>query len=196
MKLTTQVFLDLLGVGELLENIKAVAEDRLGLHRRRSHAQLAGRTAIVTGGNAGVGYATAEALVRQGAHVVLACRSTQRGQAAAERLAAIAAQLAPPAAGQARGSSASGPRPPALGSPACAPRVEVQPLDLASLASVRRFVRRWQASGRGLDLLVCNAGVMCPPHRTLTQDGFELQFQARRGILCVEGVFVEVGLPF
>lgn len=158
MKLTTHIYLDLLGVVELIENITTVVKDRLGLDKRRSHAELAGKTAIVTGGNAGVGYSTAEALVRHGANVVLACRSADRGRAAAEHLAA--------ASGGAASSST--------------PSVDVELLDLASLASVREFVRRWAASGRPLDLLICNAGIMCPPERVETRDGFELQFQARR----------------
>ena len=48
----------------------------------------------------------------------------------------------------------------------------VEPLDLASLASVRDFARRWQGP---LDLLVNNAGVMWPPTWRATEDGFELQ---------------------
>ena len=49
-------------------------------------------------------------------------------------------------------------------------------LDLASLASVAAFAETMLAAGRGIDLLVNNAGVMAPPERQLTVDGFELQF--------------------
>jgi NAD(P)-dependent dehydrogenase (short-subunit alcohol dehydrogenase family) len=49
----------------------------------------------------------------------------------------------------------------------------VEPLDLASLASVRAFAERWAGP---LDLLVNNAGVMTPPRYRETADGFELQF--------------------
>ncbi|MBK9474754.1 MAG: SDR family NAD(P)-dependent oxidoreductase [Tetrasphaera sp.] len=52
-------------------------------------------------------------------------------------------------------------------------RTRVEPLDLASLASVRAFADRWKGP---LDLLVNNAGVMAPPRRRETEDGFELQF--------------------
>jgi len=50
-------------------------------------------------------------------------------------------------------------------------------LDLADVADVKRFL---QQLPRGIDVLICNAGVMCPPTRTLTRDGMELQFQVRR----------------
>ncbi len=50
---------------------------------------------------------------------------------------------------------------------------EVAELDLASLASVRRFAESWSGP---LDVLVCNAGVMTPPRYRETEDGFELQF--------------------
>ncbi|KAI3430478.1 hypothetical protein D9Q98_005073 [Chlorella vulgaris] len=169
MKLTTHIFLDLLGVGELLENITTVVKDRLGLNPRRDCRQLAGKTAIVTGGNAGVGLATADALLRSGANVVLACRSAERGQSAAKQLAASTGCV---------GDSGSTVLAASDVDPPAAPRVMVELLDLASLASVRQFVQRWAASGRQLDLLVCNAGIMCPPERVETADGFELQFQS------------------
>lgn len=143
------------------------------------------QTAIVTGGNAGVGYATAEALLAAGSDVVLACRSLERAQDAAARLAAAAAsraaQPAQPAgrpASPAVGTAAEGGAATAEGAAAaCAGRVDVELLDLASLDSVRRFASRWKASGRPLDLLVLNAGIMCPPDRLESADGFELQFQ-------------------
>lgn len=57
-------------------------------------------------------------------------------------------------------------------------RIEVEELDLASLASVRRFAARFNSQNRRLHLLVCNAGVMAPPRRAETPDGLEQQFQA------------------
>lgn len=45
-----------------------------------------GRTAVVTGANSGLGFATAKALAAAGAHVVLAVRDTARGEAAAAKL--------------------------------------------------------------------------------------------------------------
>ena len=105
----------------------------------------AGRTAIVTGANSGLGYHTALELARHGAHVVLACRDTERGGAALRRLA----DAVPDAS------------------------VELGLLDLADLASIRRFAETHATPGP--DLLINNAGVMGTPLRR-TADGFELQF--------------------
>ena len=63
--------------------------------------------------------------------------------------------------------------------PGCSrPRVEVMELDLASLASVRRFAHSFNERREPLDILVCNAGIMAPPQRLETADGLEQQFQA------------------
>src|SRR4029078_9421058 len=54
--------------------------------------------------------------------------------------------------------------------------VRVLELDLASLASVERLAATLLAEGRPIDVLINNAGVMTPPERRATEDGFELQF--------------------
>ena len=61
--------------------------------------------------------------------------------------------------------------------PAKQAHVQVRELDLASLRSVRTFAQQFKEERSPLDLLVCNAGVMAPPERGLTQDGLEQQFQ-------------------
>jgi NAD(P)-dependent dehydrogenase (short-subunit alcohol dehydrogenase family) len=111
-------------------------------------APQTGRHAIVTGANSGIGYYTAAILARQGAEVVLACRDEQRGAGALARLRAEVPEA----------------------------RVRLAQLDLASLASVRAFAERELALRMPLDLLINNAGVMAPPRRVETADGFELQF--------------------
>ena len=98
---------------------------------------FADRTVIVTGANSGLGEVTARELARVGAHVILACRNTAKGDAAAAKMS---------------GS------------------VEVRPLDLQSLDSIRSF-----ADGiAGVDVLVNNAGIMAVPY-AVTADGFESQ---------------------
>lgn len=106
-----------------------------------------GRIAVVTGANSGLGLETARSLARCGAHVVLACRDTERARGAEQEIARTAG----------RGDA-----------------VSTLPLDLASLASVRAFVDSFCARHPSLDLLVLNAGVMAIPERR-TADGFEMQ---------------------
>jgi NAD(P)-dependent dehydrogenase (short-subunit alcohol dehydrogenase family) len=106
----------------------------------------AGRLAVVTGANSGIGWHTALELARAGSEVVLASRSESKGREAVER---IRHEL-----------------------PGAQVRAEV--LDLADLASVRAFAARMDC-GPKIDLLVNNAGVMAVPTRKLTRDGFELQ---------------------
>lgn len=105
-----------------------------------------GKTVIVTGANSGLGYETTLALAVKGAHVVMACRDLGKGEQAA---AAIRRQQ-PNAA------------------------LVVKELDLASLASVRRFAAEFQQHHQTLALLCNNAGLMAIPRRT-TADGFEMQ---------------------
>jgi NAD(P)-dependent dehydrogenase (short-subunit alcohol dehydrogenase family) len=106
-----------------------------------------GRTAIITGANTGLGYETAVALAGQGARVVLAVRNLDKGKQAATRIAE-----AHPGA-----------------------TVELQELDLTSLASIRAAAEQLRADHDRIDLLINNAGVMWTPKST-TADGFELQF--------------------
>ena len=104
------------------------------------------RVAVVTGANSGLGLETARQLAVAGAHVVLACRSAERGEAARRELLASRADAS----------------------------LSVEPLDLASLDSVRDFAKRLSQAHSRLDLLVNNAGVMALPRRQ-TADGFEMQ---------------------
>lgn len=111
-------------------------------------ADLRGKTMIVTGANAGIGRQIAENLARMGAHVVMACRSLERGNAARAEIA------------QAVGGDA-------------ADRLEVMELDQSSQASVREFAAAFRARHPRLDTLVNNAGIY-PQGRALSVDGIEL----------------------
>ncbi|MGW0460247.1 SDR family NAD(P)-dependent oxidoreductase [Streptomyces tendae] len=106
-----------------------------------------GRVAVVTGANSGVGKETARRLGDAGAHVVMAVRTPAAGERARDELLRL--------------------NPDAL--------LEVRRLDLADQASVRDFAAGFLADGLSADLLLNNAGVMAPPARTVTGDGFELQ---------------------
>jgi NAD(P)-dependent dehydrogenase (short-subunit alcohol dehydrogenase family) len=107
----------------------------------------AGKRILITGANSGIGYYAAFTLARKGAHVILACRDRVKGEAALRRLDREAPGTA----------------------------TEMAMLDLASLASVREFAARQLEHGP-IDILINNAGVMAPPKRRETLDGFELQF--------------------
>lgn len=107
-----------------------------------------GRVAIVTGANSGIGLVAARTLAQRGARVIMACRNEQKAN---EALTSIRA--ADPEAD-----------------------VEFRHLDLSSLGSVKGFAESILASEDRLDLLINNAGVMMPPTRSETADGFELQF--------------------
>jgi len=107
---------------------------------------LAGRTFLVTGANAGIGYATAQDLAKRGGRVHIACRSQEKGETAAAAIAADSGN----------------------------DQVRFLHLDLADLASVRRAAQGFGALGEPLHVLINNAGV--GGQRGRTADGFEIQF--------------------
>ena len=109
-------------------------------------------TAIVTGANTGLGFECARALAETNDwHVIVACRSADKGREAVKRLLA-----------QTRRSEND---------------IEAMTLDLASLESVRDFARNYAAERRPpLRALVCNAATQIVSGRTFTKDGFETTF--------------------
>jgi protochlorophyllide reductase len=144
---------------------------------------LSGRLALVTGASSGLGLETCRALVAHGATVVMACRSRRRGEAARQSLltpaAGASADTGQPGSGTAGpDQSRSSPANPRADANAAAPAwgaLDLLELDLADLASVRAAATDVASRYGRLDLLINNAGVMAPP-RTLSRDGFELQF--------------------
>lgn len=106
-----------------------------------------GKTAIVTGANAGIGFETALALYESGAHVVLACRNQENADQAINRI---------------QSQSGKG-------------TLETALLDLSSLDSVKQFAEEFIKNHSQLHVLINNAGVMIPP-ASKTADGYELQF--------------------
>ncbi|GAA2212603.1 SDR family oxidoreductase [Nonomuraea monospora] len=109
---------------------------------------LSGKRAVVTGASDGMGLAMATRLAAAGAQVVLPVRNPRKGEAA---IAAI--RRAVPGAD-----------------------VSLRTLDLSSLDSVAALGADLRAEGRPIHLLINNAGVMTPPDRQTTADGFEVQF--------------------
>jgi NAD(P)-dependent dehydrogenase (short-subunit alcohol dehydrogenase family) len=107
----------------------------------------AGKTALITGANSGLGFEAAKMLAGKGAAVVLAVRDTAKGEVATQAI-----RTAVPGA-----------------------ELEVATLDLASLASIRTFADAFARTHGRLDMLINNAGVMAIPCRA-TADGFEMQF--------------------
>jgi len=106
-----------------------------------------GKLAVVTGATGGLGYQTALGLAQAEAEVVLTGRNAAKGREAISKIR----RLLPDA------------------------KISFEALDLANLASVADFARRFATAHASLDLLINNAGVMALPTRQATADGFETQ---------------------
>ncbi len=109
---------------------------------------LSGKLAVVTGASDGVGLGLAARLAAAGAEVVMPVRNRRKGEAAVAKIK----QRHPEAA------------------------VSLRDLDLSSLGSVAALGATLRGENRPIHILVNNAGVMTPPDRQTTADGFELQF--------------------
>ncbi|XP_063628884.1 retinol dehydrogenase 13-like [Cydia splendana] len=114
----------------------------------KNSRHLVGKTIIVTGGNAGIGYETAKDLAERGAKVILACRSEARGVAARDRIVAATDN----------------------------PNIHYRHLDLASLNSVRHFADAIIKTEKRLDVLVNNAGCYAADFQ-YSEDGLLLKMQ-------------------
>ncbi len=113
----------------------------------KSKENMNGKTVVITGANTGIGKETAVDLATRGARVIIGCRDEKKAFEALEYI---------------KERSGSG-------------NVAFKKLDLASLASVRRFASELLQQEERIDVLIANAGVMFTPYG-LTEDGFELQF--------------------
>jgi NAD(P)-dependent dehydrogenase (short-subunit alcohol dehydrogenase family) len=109
---------------------------------------LSGKLAVVTGANSGLGLGLATRLSAAGADVIMAIRNRAKGETAVEQIRATVPNA----------------------------KLTIKSLDLSSLASVKALGEELTAEGRPIDILINNAGVMQPPNRETTADGFELQF--------------------
>lgn len=109
--------------------------------------RLAGKTAIVTGANTGIGKFIALDFARRGARVILACRSESRGTEALNEIR------------EKTGNS----------------DVHLRLVDLSSLDSVRDFAKGILEEEKALHILVNNAAVSGLP-KQITKDGLEFSF--------------------
>ena len=109
---------------------------------------LSGKLVVITGANSGLGFGLARRLSAAGADVVMAIRNRAKGEAAIEEIRAAVPDA----------------------------KLTIKSLDLSSLAAVAALGEQLNAEGRPIDILINNAGVMTPPERDTTADGFELQF--------------------
>ena len=124
---------------------------------------LTGKTVIITGANSGLGFEAATVLAGAGAQVVLACRDQAKGRAAEEQIRATHPRAA----------------------------TALMPLDLSSLADIRRCADEILRAYPRIDVLMNNAGVMALPHRQ-TADGFEMQFGTNHlGHFALTGLLLE-----
>ncbi|HUH69584.1 MAG TPA: SDR family oxidoreductase [Mycobacterium sp.] len=109
---------------------------------------LSGKLVIITGANSGLGFGLTRRLSAAGADVVMAIRNRAKGEAAIEEIRTTVPDA----------------------------KLTIKSLDLSSLAAVAALGEQLNAEGRPIDILINNAGVMTPPERDTTADGFELQF--------------------
>ena len=114
---------------------------------------LNGATVVMTGATSGIGKAVASRLVSQGATVVIGCRDKSRGEASRQEILSGA------------------------GIPISAEQVEVLPLDLANIGSVKAFARECQARHpRSISTLISVAAEIVYEHPRLTASGADLGF--------------------
>lgn len=106
-----------------------------------------GLTAIVTGASSGIGAETARVLALRGVSVIMGVRNMAAGQKVKDAIVKETPEA----------------------------KVDALELDLSSLASVRNFAEEFNSSGRPLNILINNAGIMATPFQ-LSKDNIELQF--------------------
>ncbi len=107
-----------------------------------------GKVYVITGGNSGIGFESAQVLAGKGAKVVILCRNEQKAMSAVSLIKKNS------------GSNAD---------------ISYRLMDLASLDNVRKAANELKGELPAIDALICNAGLMMLPKRELTADGFEMQ---------------------
>lgn len=109
---------------------------------------LSGKRAVVTGASDGIGLTIASRLALAGAEVIMPVRNRRKGEAAVA----------------------------SIHEKSDAANVSLRDLDLSSLSSIAALGETLREENQPIHILINNAGVMTPPNRQVTEDGFELQF--------------------
>lgn len=104
--------------------------------------------AVITGSTEGMGFEDALALSNAGWNVIMMGRNPKKGADAIAKILQINGKA----------------------------KISFEKIDLADLSSIKAFASKMIAKDNAIDLLINNAGVMTPPKRLETADGFELQF--------------------
>ena len=124
---------------------------------------LKGKVMVVTGGNSGIGFESVKAFARKGAEVVLASRSTEKGELAKKEILQTVSEG----------------------------NIQVMQLELDDLESVKSFAAEFRKHYQRLDVLLNNAGIMMSPYFK-TKDGFEGQFGTNHlGHFALTGLLME-----
>eukprot|EP01035_Chromulina_nebulosa_P026246 gene26246-34336_t len=113
-------------------------------------SDLTGKVIIVTGGNAGIGYATSKVLALKGAHVIIASRNEAKVNKAAEDIKKYVEENGKPT-----------------------PKISTYILDLSSFASIKSFATEIKSKFDHIDVLINNAGIFLNPY-SKTEQGFEV----------------------
>ena len=106
-----------------------------------------GKVFLITGANSGLGLEVTKQLSAQGAYVIMAVRTMSKGEKALKEVKEQVPQA----------------------------HLELLKLDLIDLENVRTFAQNFKKHHDKLDVLINNAGIMMPPERMETQQGFEVQ---------------------
>lgn len=109
--------------------------------------QMEGKNCIVTGANAGIGYATAEGLASRGATVYMVCRSKERGEAALSKIQSTSRNQ----------------------------NIHLEVCDLSSLREVKALASKFSSEEKPVHVLINNAGIL-EHNRVTTPEGLESNF--------------------
>ncbi len=109
---------------------------------------MEGKICLITGANAGIGEATARALAKKGAHVVMLCRDLHKAEIARKSIQLYSKN----------------------------DNIDILLADLSSLQQTRDVAAQFNEQYPRLDVLVNNAGVLMGNKRKVSEDGYEMTF--------------------